>query len=446
MLWMNIKSRYLIVICLLWPLLTTALSTTRQTKKYSPTWVEHTIVQLLEPNNLWILLSHRFQIEHDSNRKEIQAQIQWYQSNRYYLKKMALQAKPYLHYIVQQVHIRHLPAELALLPFIESAFDPYAFSRAGATGLWQMMPKTANGFGLQTNWWYDGRRDIYASTQAALDYLEYLGEYFHGDWLLALAAYDSGEGTVKNAIHKAYKQHRATDFWSLELPSETKRYVPRLLALAAIINHPDKYGVTLPMIQNKTYLVPVNIGSQLELNHAATLAGIQLEELYHLNPGFNHWATSPKGPHRLLLPIALAHDFKAALAKIPCTQRIHYDHHIVKSGETLIQIAKHYHIPVPTLQYINQLTQNHHLRSGAKLKIPPHDRRLAEAPKHFNKKYQQHRRVLYMRKLPSIHIIQQGESLSSIATHYHLNTQQLAKHNHITDINKIRIGQKITLH
>ena len=421
-----------------------AISAIAGPHRVSPPWVKHEIAQWLEPGNLWVSIAQNFQLKHAVDHLEVQSQIKWYETNSYYLIKMAEKSQPYLHFISQEVQKRGLPSELALIPFIESEFDPYAFSRAGASGLWQIMPSTGKGFGLKQTWWYDGRRDVFASTQVALDYLKYLGEYFHGDWYLALAAYDSGEGTVQSAIAKAVKQNKRTDFWSLKLSHETKNYVPRLLALATIIHDPKKYGVTLPIIKNEPYLVPVDIGSQIALSHAATLAGIDVEEIYHLNPGFNHWATSPKGPHRLLLPIEIADKFKAALKKLPENNRIHYEYHTVKSGETLTQIARSYHIPTIDLQHINQLPSQR-IKSGMKLKIPPTNRKLAKALKHYNKKYQRHTQKARIKKLPAIHTVKKGETLSSIASHYHLNAKTLAQHNHLTDVNKIRTGQKISL-
>lgn len=425
-------------------LLGSAISAIAKPHKLSPPWIKQEIAQWLEPGNLWVALARDFQLKHAIDRQEVQSQIKRYEANGEYLVKMAEKSQPYLHYISQEVQKRGLPSEFALIPFIESEFDPYAFSHAGASGLWQIMPRTGKGFGLKQTWWYDGRRDVFASTQVALDYLKYLGEYFHGDWYLALAAYDSGEGTVQNAIAKASKQNKATDFWSLKLSHETKRYVPRLLALATIINDPQKYGIDLPIVKNKPYLVPIDIGSQMELSHAATLAGIDVEEIYHLNPGFNHWATSPKGPHRLLLPIEIADKFKAALEKLPEEERIHYQYHTVKPDETLTQIARSHHIPTADLQHINQLSSQH-IKAGMKLKIPPTNRKLSEALKHYNKKYKRHTYNSRLKKIPSIHTVRKGETLSTIAHRYKLNPKTLAQRNHLSNVNKIRVGQKIAL-
>ena len=439
---MKIKSQYFTAICLLW-LSSFAITSLAQPHRLSTPWVKHSIGQWLEPDNLWVAIARDFKFPTYTNRPEVQAQINWYQGNSFYLMKMAEHAQPYMHYIYQQVHDSGLPPELALIPFIESEFDPYAFSHAGATGLWQIMPNTGSGFGLQRNWWYDGRRDLAASTKAALNYLKYLGEYFHGDWLLAIAAYDSGQGTVQNALKRAQKQNKDLDFWSLSLPRETKQYIPRLLALAAIIAHPDRYGIELPVIKNEPYLEAVDIGSQLDLSYAAELAGIELEEIYHLNPGFNHWATSPAGPHRLLLPIEQVEAFRTALTKLPQTEWMHYDYHTVKSGESLGQIARRYKVTSTALQRINQLKNAHNIHVGQKLKIPPRNRKLAKAATHFNKKQQRH--TLRGRRLPTVHTVRKGETLSGIAARYHLSTKQLIQRNHLKNSNKIRSGQKIAL-
>lgn len=185
-------------------------------------------------SDLWSVLQHQFTLNHYENNPAVKAQIEWFLKRKKYIYKLAENAQPYLYYILTQVDKRKLPAEMVLLPMIESAYDPFAFSSAGASGLWQMMPGTASGFGLKQNWWYDGRRDIVASTNAALDYLSYLQSFFNGNWLLAIAAYDSGEGTVLSATRKNIAKGEPTDFWSLNLPRETQAYIPKLLALAEI--------------------------------------------------------------------------------------------------------------------------------------------------------------------------------------------------------------------
>ncbi|MBY0544799.1 MAG: transglycosylase SLT domain-containing protein [Gammaproteobacteria bacterium] len=264
------------------------------------------------PTNMWTLIASNFSLSHYASAPDVEKQIKWFQANPKYFLKIANQGQPYIYYIYQQVKKRNLPGELVLLPMIESAYDPFAYSWVGAAGLWQMMPATGANFGLKQDWWYDGRKDIISSTNAALDYLTYLQTFFNGDWPLAIAAYNSGEGTVQNAIDRNAKGGLDTHFESLRLPLETENYVPRLMALAAIINNPSKYGITLPPLYTGQYFSVLSLPHQIDLSVAAKMADIKLSTLYELNPGYSRWATDPKGPYRLLLPISATSQFEAA--------------------------------------------------------------------------------------------------------------------------------------
>src|SRR5579872_1697739 len=197
-------------------------------------------------DNVWDALRLEFNLPHYENNPEVQVQIEWFLTHNHFLMESTSRAGPYIYYILQQVRKRHLPAELVLLPVIESSYNPFSNSYMGAAGIWQIMPETASGFGIKRNWWYDGRRDIIASTKAALNYLAYLQNFFEGNWLLAIAAYNTGEGSVLSAIRRNVSTGMNTDFWSLPLSQQTRDYVPRLLALAEIISHPDRYGIRFP--------------------------------------------------------------------------------------------------------------------------------------------------------------------------------------------------------
>lgn len=276
---------------------------------------EKHLSQSLKSQYFWLELRSSFKLNHHADNASVRRQIETYRHNPDYLNKTLTKATPYLYYILQQTIKRNLPGELVLLPVLESAYDPFAYSNRGAAGLWQIMPSTGSGFGLKENWWYNGRRDISASTRAALEYFAYLKNYFNQNWLLAIAAYDSGEGTVQNAI--GYGRGTDADFWNLPLPRETQAYVPRLLALAEIIANPRHYGIKLPDIKSGPYFVAVNLSTQIELAHAAQLAEISLQEMYRLNPGYNRWATDPNGPHRLLLPVEKIEKFRQNLETSP---------------------------------------------------------------------------------------------------------------------------------
>lgn len=233
----------------------------------------------------------------------MKARIAWYARHQAYLDRVAERATPYLFHIVEEIERRGMPMELALLPIVESAFHPFAYSRSHASGIWQFIPGTGRNYGLKQNWWYDGRRDIVAATDAALRYLDKLNKEFHGNWLHALAAYNTGERNVGRAIKRNRKAGKQTDFWSLRLPRETRGYVPSLLAVAELLAEPEKYGITWQTIENKPYFTQVDIGGQLDLATAAGLADLSMDDLYTLNPAFNRWATAPDGPHHLLVPV-----------------------------------------------------------------------------------------------------------------------------------------------
>ena len=226
-----------------------------------------------------------------------------------------------------------MPAEIALLPIVESAYDPFAYSHGRAAGLWQFVPATGKRFGLKQDWWYDGRRDILDSTAAALDYLQYLHKRFKGDWLLALAAYNSGEGTVSKAQRKNRKKGKPVGFWDLALPGETRDYVPKLIALKQLVATPSVYGIKLEGVPNRPYFAVVETAAQIDLAVAADLAGLELDKLYRLNPGFNQWATSPDGPHRLLIPVDQADMFRQAVADNELDRWLH--HLPVRAGDTV---------------------------------------------------------------------------------------------------------------
>jgi len=374
--------------------------------------------------NLWDVLGDNFNLPDETTENPaVREKINWYVSHPEYLNLLAKQAKPYLYYIYQQVKRRGLPAELALLPMVESNYDPFTYSRVGAAGLWQMMPGTASGFGLKIDWWYDGRRDITASTNAALDYFSYLSNFFNGNWLLAIAAYDAGEGTVENAVRYNAKHGKSTNFWHLPLPGETKRYIPKLLALATIIKHPYEYPIDLPFIPDTPYLTKVDVGTQIDLARAAKMAGISLEDLAHLNPGFNRWATDPDGPHTLVLPIDKAANFKEALDRLPKHKRVTWMRYKVKPRDTLISIAEQYKTEPRLIRKVNRLHGNQ-IRVGHILLIPLSTSKLTRIVLKSEQHY-----LSSPHKFPEIHYInytvKPGDTLSEIARRYSVGSSQI---------------------
>lgn len=251
---------------------------------------------------LWTRLAREFTL-HTQFNERIERELLFYQGRLGQLETITRRAEPYLFLIVEQLQKRQMPMELALVPIIESAYRPHATSRSRAAGLWQFIPSTGTHFGLKQNWWYDARRDIHASTQAALDYLQYLNAVFNGDWLLSLAAYNAGEGTVLRAIKRAEAQGRPTDYWSLDLPEEAMLYVPRLIALARLFHEPEMYGLNPHKVEDAPFLARLDIGRTLDLSRLANALDMSVEDIYRLNPGFRRGVnTNGREAVALLLP------------------------------------------------------------------------------------------------------------------------------------------------
>ena len=270
--------------------------------------------------DLFARLHAGFELDAAPGQREIDQQLRKFVGHPEHLERSFRHAKPYLYHIVTQLEARGMPLEIALLPILESSFEPYAYSNSRAAGLWQFVPGTGARFGLKQDWWYDGRRDIVESTRAALDYLQYLYDEFNGDWLIAIAAYDCGEGTVKRAMAKNRAAGRPLDFWSLPLPVETHIYIPKLLAMQRLIATPERFAVAFSPIANQPYFTRVATQGQINMKLAAQLAGMSAEELYELNPAFHRWATDPAGPHFLLLPVDRSAVFVQNLAQLSAEQ------------------------------------------------------------------------------------------------------------------------------
>jgi len=397
----------------------------------------------VEATDVWARLRSNYSLPRLEN-KRIQREVDWYARHPNYLDRVNERATPYMHYIISEIEQRGMPGEIALLPIVESAFQPFAYSHGRAAGIWQFIPGTGRRFGLKQNWWYDGRRDVYASTQAALNYLTRLNKIFDGDWMLALAAYNSGEGTVLKAIKRNKKKGKPTDFWSLRLPKETRSYVPRLLAIAKVVGNPEQYNLTLASLENKPFFTRVDTKSQIDLALAAEMADISLDELYQLNPGFNRWATAPKGPHYLLIPTDKASAFETKLADLPDSQRMRWKHHKVRSGETLSHIADKYRISVALLKDSNRLRRNL-INIGQNLVIPVAAKsartyRLSES--------QRKQKILNAPKSGRhkiIHTVRSGDNLWDLSRKYKVNVRALAKWNAMAPRDVLQRGQKLVI-
>jgi membrane-bound lytic murein transglycosylase D len=263
-------------------------------------------------SSLWASMGQHFALNHEISRPEINTQIAWLQHHQNTLYHTLQTAAPYISYVYEQTKRRGLPTELALLPVIESGFNPYAHSKAGANGMWQIMPNTAPGLGLKNNRAYDGCRDIVASTDAALNYLATLHQTFHSDWEVALGAYNWGPGNMQNAEHHESTWFRRARFWDLHLPTQTENYVPKLLALAEVIQNPARYHIQLPAVSDVPQLERVKVGARVDLKQMAKSSGISEKTMRQLNPGYRNMATTLGTPNTLLVPVNRAQALKPA--------------------------------------------------------------------------------------------------------------------------------------
>ena len=410
--------------------------------------------------------------------------------NQSAVNRISKSGQRYLYHTLTRAEELGLPVELALLPFVESEFDPYAKSVDGATGIWQFMPATGKEWGLKTNWWYDGKKDVLASTEAALQFLTYLNEKFDGDWLLAMAAYNTGPTRVNRAIRKNKRQDKPTRFWDLDLPKETTAYVPKLLVLCELIKDPDSFDVNLPSIANRPYFERVKIPGQLDLMQAADLAGLKPETIYELNPGFNQWATDPSGPHYLLLPVGVSDRFTTQLESLDQTDLVRWDRYKIRRGDNLYRIASRYKIEVAVLKEINGMDSDL-IIAGKEIMVPrgaawankqePRERVYTvlkgdtlwniskkfkvsiedvvlwnelniETPLQIDQdikifsRYERIRQDVPSRQLRTmLYPVKSGDTISRIASKFDISSTQIQEWNELEDVSKIFPGQVLKL-
>lgn len=382
-------------------------------------------------HSVWDVLSQQFVLNHETSRPEVQAQLRWLLRHPHYIQSLT-QSEPYIYHIITEIRKRHLPGELALIPMVESAFNPFAYSGAGAAGLWQLMPGTGTDLGLKQDWWYDGRRSIPSSTDAALNYLEYLHRNFNQNWILAFAAYDAGEGSITRIIQAKHNR----DFWSLPVPKETRAYVPRLLALAEIIQNPQRYHIHLPNIPHAPYFAEVNIGGQIDLGHAATLAGISYQDLIKLNPGYNRWTTAPNQPYKLLIPANKVLSFNRNLAHVPKNKRVSWTRYRVRAGDNLNVIAAKHHTTVNMIKELNQLSTNI-LPKGQYILIPNNMFATNSAPKHTHYNQPQAYKIIY--------IVDAKDSFKALTQKFKVTEQQIKEWNHLDEQATLQPGQNLMI-
>lgn len=394
------------------------------------------------PLDVWERIRGGFDLP-EVDHKRVEQQLSWYKRHPLYMQRVVERARPYLHYIIETVEAAGLPSELALLPIVESAFQPFAYSHGRAAGIWQFIPATGKRYGLKQNWWYDGRRDVYASTKSAIRLLKNLHRNFDGDWLHALAAYNTGDGRVKRAIRRNKHKGKSTDFFSLRLPNETRAYVPKLLALKKIIANPEEYGIELEEISDKPYFEKVELDSQIDLALAAEMADLPLDDIYRLNSGYNRWATSPNGPYDLLLPVSHVETFKEKLAEVPVKKRIRWIRHRVRKGETLGTIAQKFNSSVSTIKRVNRI-RGRTIQIGRGLTIPVASRSLREY--HLSAKQRKNKLQNIPRQGRKVsHVVQSGDTFWDLARYHRIGVKQLAKWNSMAPKDRLQTGQRLVI-
>lgn len=363
----------------------------------------------------------------------------WYASRPDYVNRMIGRSQKYLYHIVEEVQKRGMPTEIALLPMVESAFNPTAMSTSKAAGIWQFIPSTGKNFGLKQNWWVDNRRDVTAATDAALNYLEKLHVMF-GTWDLALAAYNAGEGTVMRAIERNRKRGLPTDYQSLQLPDETKNYVPKLQAVKNIVTNPDQYGLNIQPIANQPYFTKVNAPRQIDAALAAKLAGVSPEEFKSLNPEYNRPVlTSTEDTHEILLPLGADDTFEANLAAYD-KPLVSWQSYYAKRGERIETIAKKFGVTPQELRDVNGLSLKGKLKSPHQLLVPLQSESADDIFTAEDIPDQQVEETATASFSTKRHLVKRGETLSSVAKRYGVSTKELRELNHLKSA-KVKKGQ-----
>lgn len=379
-----------------------------------------------QPDDVWARIRLGLNWQEIDHARIDKARVRFLQQHNY-VPAAQDRADYYLHHIVEEVDNRDMPMEITLLPMIESNLNPYAISRSGAGGLWQIMPRTGTHLGLAQNSWYDGRHALRDSTTGALDYLETLHERFDNDWLLALAAYNCGAAKVSRAQRRNQARGLDTDYWSLDLPLETRNYVPKLLALVQIVADPEQFNVSIPTVDNEPSFEVVEIRHPMHLVKAAQMAGVNIDALRALNPGRLRGIVATQGTSELLLPIGTLNQFEASLALASPEELMRWESYQIQPGDSLSYIAEQFNTRVVLLQQLNGI-QGTKIRAGDTLNIPISPDGSAEPTAAHD--YQ----------------VRKGDSLHRIADKFNVSVSDIVIWNALDPAAFIRPGQQLTLY
>lgn len=393
-----------------------------------------------DPADLWERIRSGFQLS-ELDSPLVQEHESWYANRPDYVRRTVERSQRYLFHIVEEVEKRGMPTEIALLPIIESAYNPKAYSVSNASGIWQFIPSTGKNFGLNQNFLYDGRRDIVAATDAALDYLQKLYNMF-GSWELALASYNWGEGSVSRAMARNQAKGEPTDYLSLRMPPETRNYVPKLMAVKNIIMNPAAYGLTLNSIPNRPYFGTVKVSQQIDLSVAARLADVPLDEFVALNPAYNKPLVAGIGRPTLLLPVDKVNSFNLNLENYerPLSS---WQTYTPGKGEKLDSIAKRFGISLARLKEINAISGRKKMAASQTLLIPV--AKSGNTPAllaHIPEPEAAHETLAT--NVKATHTVARGDTVLSIAKRYGMTVAELKAQNRLKS-NSLSRGQKLTV-
>ncbi|MBK8017866.1 MAG: transglycosylase SLT domain-containing protein [Betaproteobacteria bacterium] len=391
-------------------------------------------------DNLWSRLRAGFGMP-DLESPLVERHELYYSNRPEYLQRIVERGRRYLHFIVEEVEKRGMPLEIALLPMIESAYNPAAYSKAHASGMWQFIPATGKTYGLKQNWWYDGRRDVMAATRAALDYLQKLHTDF-GDWQLALAAYNWGEGAVSRAIERNVRRGLPTDYSSLNMPAETRNYLPKLQAVKNIVAAPERFGMALDDVPNEPYFIRVAAPGHMDFKRAAQLADVPLEEFRSLNPAYNRPVIAAAEEQSLLIPADKAEVFEENLKSLE-EPLLSWQTYRLPQPERLESVASRFRTSVALLRQVNGIKGNGRLKAGSTLLVPrpTGGMQLARMQDSIDTEAFLPPELLVERQF---HRVRKGESLQQIAAAYSLSPKDLMAWNRLKT-EKLRVGTQLRL-
>ena len=384
--------------------------------------------------SIWFRINNGYKMKERPSRR-IRNFEKWYSQRPEYVERMIERSEKYLFYVVGEVEKRNMPMEIALLPMIESAYNPISTSRKKAAGMWQFIPATGRVYGLEQNWWLDNRRNVVKSTNAALNYLEKLHKEF-GTWELALASYNAGEGRIRRAIKRNRRNKKSTGYYSLRLPKETKNYVPKLFAMKNIIGNPRKYGLNLPKIKNQPYFEYVEINKNIDTQLVTRLAEISIEEFQLLNPQHKRPVINVKNaPQKINLPCQNIHIFNYNFHNYD-KPLSNWNAYKPKKKESVAQVAKKFGIDRKILIQVNRLGRRKSFRRNSTILIPNKDAITTYFPTNVNE--------LYNYSSITTHKVSSGETLSHISDKYNISVRDIKEFNELRS-DRIIIGDTLDI-